>query len=129
RASSSRCVISSPASHTWPEVGTSRPASIASSVDLPAPDAPTSATVSAAAMRSDTSLTMVSSPSGLLTFRVSSLASRTILRSIRILLLALLSVVGVADAAAPKERTLLVFGDSLSAAYGLRTDEGWVTQL
>jgi acyl-CoA thioesterase-1 len=36
---------------------------------------------------------------------------------------------GVAAAGAPGERVLLVFGDSLSAAYGLRTDEGWVPQL
>jgi acyl-CoA thioesterase-1 len=50
------------------------------------------------------------------------------LRSIRILLLALLSI-GVAAAAAPDERTLLVFGDSLSAAYGLRAEQGWVPQL
>ena len=33
-----------------------------------------------------------------------------------------------AVAAAP-ERTLLVFGDSLSAAYGLRTDQGWAALL
>ena len=32
-------------------------------------------------------------------------------------------------AAATGARTLLVFGDSLSAAYGLRADQGWVTQL
>ena len=32
-------------------------------------------------------------------------------------------------AAATGERTLLVFGDSLSAAYGLRADQGWVAQL
>ncbi|MEO6185225.1 MAG: arylesterase [Steroidobacteraceae bacterium] len=31
--------------------------------------------------------------------------------------------------AAPGERTLLVFGDSLSAAYGLRAEQGWVAQL
>lgn len=37
--------------------------------------------------------------------------------------------IGGAAAGAPKESTLLVFGDSLSAAYGLRTDEGWVAQL
>lgn len=37
--------------------------------------------------------------------------------------------IGVAAAGAPKERTLLVFGDSLSAAYGLKTEEGWVPQL
>lgn len=35
----------------------------------------------------------------------------------------------MAVAAAPRERTLLVFGDSLSAAYGLRADQGWVAQL
>lgn len=35
----------------------------------------------------------------------------------------------MAAAAAPRERTLLVFGDSLSAAYGLRADQGWVAQL
>lgn len=32
-------------------------------------------------------------------------------------------------AAASRERTLLVFGDSLSAAYGLRADQGWAAQL
>jgi acyl-CoA thioesterase-1 len=32
-------------------------------------------------------------------------------------------------AASAAERTLLVFGDSLSAAYGLRSDEGWVAKL
>lgn len=31
--------------------------------------------------------------------------------------------------AATSERTLLVYGDSLSAAYGLRADQGWVAQL
>jgi acyl-CoA thioesterase I len=31
--------------------------------------------------------------------------------------------------AASAERTLLVFGDSLSAAYGLRAEQGWVAQL
>lgn len=35
---------------------------------------------------------------------------------------------GGAHAAAP-ERTLLVFGDSLSAAHGLRADQGWVALL
>jgi acyl-CoA thioesterase-1 len=49
------------------------------------------------------------------------------LRSIRILLFALLVTCNAA--AATGARTLLVFGDSLSAAYGLRADQGWVTQL
>jgi acyl-CoA thioesterase-1 len=45
------------------------------------------------------------------------------LRSIWILLFALL-LACEATASSP-ERTLLVFGDSLSAAYGLRADQGW----
>jgi acyl-CoA thioesterase I len=49
------------------------------------------------------------------------------LRTIRILLFALL-LTGPA-AAASRERTVLVFGDSLSAAYGLRADQGWVALL
>jgi acyl-CoA thioesterase-1 len=49
------------------------------------------------------------------------------LRAIRILLFALLFA-GQAFAMAP-QRTLLVFGDSLSAAYGLRPDQGWVALL
>jgi acyl-CoA thioesterase-1 len=35
----------------------------------------------------------------------------------------------VVAAAAPRERLLLVDGDSLSAAYNLQTDQGWVAQL
>jgi acyl-CoA thioesterase-1 len=49
------------------------------------------------------------------------------LRSIRILLITLL--LACPAAAATGERTLLVFGDSLSAAYGLRADQGWVAHL
>jgi acyl-CoA thioesterase-1 len=41
----------------------------------------------------------------------------------------LLACLLVTCSAAASERTLLVFGDSLSAAYGLRTDQGWVTLL
>jgi acyl-CoA thioesterase I len=50
------------------------------------------------------------------------------LRSIRVLLFALLVMAGEAVASSP-ERTLLVFGDSLSAAYGLRADQGWPSLL
>ncbi|MDR2215454.1 MAG: arylesterase [Nevskiaceae bacterium] len=49
------------------------------------------------------------------------------LRSIGILLVTLL--LASAGAAATNERTLLVYGDSLSAAYGLRVEQGWVTLL
>jgi acyl-CoA thioesterase-1 len=50
------------------------------------------------------------------------------LRSIRLLLIALWVTCNTASAATG-ERTLLVFGDSLSAAYGLQADQGWVAQL
>jgi acyl-CoA thioesterase I len=50
------------------------------------------------------------------------------LRSIRFLLIALWMTCTAASAATG-ERTLLVFGDSLSAAYGLRAEQGWVPQL
>jgi acyl-CoA thioesterase-1 len=33
------------------------------------------------------------------------------------------------EAPRTREKTVLVFGDSLSAAYGLRADEGWVAML
>ncbi|MGC4029131.1 MAG: arylesterase [Steroidobacteraceae bacterium] len=49
------------------------------------------------------------------------------LRSIGILLTCLLWASSGAEAA--NERTLLVYGDSLSAAYGLRADQGWVALL
>jgi acyl-CoA thioesterase-1 len=51
------------------------------------------------------------------------------LRCIRLFLLALLSAGVVAAAPAPRERLLMVYGDSLSAAYGLRAEQGWVAQL
>jgi acyl-CoA thioesterase I len=50
------------------------------------------------------------------------------LRSIRLLLIALWMTCNAASAATA-ERTLLVFGDSLSAAYGLQAEQGWVAQL
>jgi acyl-CoA thioesterase-1 len=40
-----------------------------------------------------------------------------------------LFVAGSSAWAGERERTILVFGDSLSAAYGLRAGEGWVTLL
>ncbi len=49
------------------------------------------------------------------------------MRSIRILLFALL--LSCEAVASSPERILLVFGDSLSAAYGLRADQGWADLL
>ena len=41
----------------------------------------------------------------------------------------LLLVAPVAAAAPPAQRTVLVLGDSLSAAYGMRAEQGWVALL
>ena len=71
---------------------------------------------------------MVSVPSGLLTFRVNSAALRTVLRSIGVLILNLFFACSGAIAATP-DSTILVFGDSLSAGYGMRADQGWATLL
>src|SRR5689334_23279734 len=111
-----------------PEVGVSRPASSASSVDLPAPDAPTMATDSAAAMSNDTLSTMVSIPSGLVTFFVRFSALSTLIKFIRSSLM-VWALVSIASAAAPAQRTIVVLGDSLSAGYGIKIQEGWVNLL
>src|SRR5262249_45398282 len=72
---------------------------------------------------------MVSEPSGLLTCLQRSSAWRTLLRitAAGALVFGLL-VIALQDAVA-SDRTLLVFGDSLSAAYGIRSDQGWVALL
>ena len=54
RARSGRRVIGSPATRTGPPSGSSRPARQASSVDLPDPEGPTTATISPRSTRSDT---------------------------------------------------------------------------
>lgn len=72
---------------------------------------------------------MVSVPSGLLTFCDNSAALRTTLRSIGVLLISLLLACARTQAADADSGTLLVFGDSLSAGYGLTTGQGWVSLL
>ncbi len=73
---------------------------------------------------------MVSSPSGLLTCLERFDALRTLSRiaGARALATGLL-LIGLQGAAAAPARTILVFGDSLSAAYGLAADQGWVAML
>jgi acyl-CoA thioesterase-1 len=51
------------------------------------------------------------------------------LKTLQGFVLACLSLMGVAAMAAPAPRTLLVFGDSLSAGFGLAPGEGWVDLL
>jgi acyl-CoA thioesterase-1 len=75
---------------------------------------------------------MVSIPSGLVTFFVRLSALSTLIRFIQSLLLSsLLSTTlwafgSVAVAANPPQRTIIVLGDSLSAGYGIKVQQGWV---
>jgi acyl-CoA thioesterase I len=73
---------------------------------------------------------MVSVPSGLLTCLERSEVLRTFWRIAGACSLAMgLVLIGLQGAAAAQRRTILVFGDSLSAAYNLRADQGWVALL
>jgi acyl-CoA thioesterase-1 len=69
---------------------------------------------------------MVSIPSGLVTFFVRLSALSTLIRFIQVALV--LAFVGTAVAEQP-QRTIVVLGDSLSAGYGVKVQEGWVSLL
>jgi acyl-CoA thioesterase I len=103
---------------------------MASNVDLPAPEAPVMATVSPRAMSKVTSSTMASGPSGLLTCFVMFTTLRTLIGGARCGALALtLLLIGLQGASAAQTPIILSFGDSLSAAYGLQPEQGWVALL
>jgi acyl-CoA thioesterase-1 len=73
---------------------------------------------------------MVSVPSGLLTSLVRFDALRTLSRVAVACALGIgFLLIGLQGAIAAQSRTILVFGDSLSAAHGLRTEQGWVALL
>src|SRR5262249_18511238 len=131
RPSSSSAVSSAPFSQTCPDVGSSSPASSASSVDLPAPDGPTMAAVEPRATSNVTLSRMVSSPSGLLTFFVSCSARNTkspVLMRKRLTVLVTLATLFVA-ASGSAGQTIVVVGDSLSSGYGLAAEQSWVSML
>jgi len=69
---------------------------------------------------------MVSIPSGLVFFFVRISALSTLIRFIQLALV--LAFVGTAVAEQP-QRTIIVLGDSLSAGYGVKVQEGWVSLL
>src|SRR5437879_9388160 len=72
---------------------------------------------------------MVSAPSGLLTCLQRFSAWRTRLRLVSAWALGLgLMFIALQNAVA-SDSTILVFGDSLSAAYGIRPEQGWVALL
>ena len=93
---------------------------MASSVDLPEPEAPTTESASPRVTARSMSRRMASSCAPLLTFLPMPLATRTLLFCM------LLLGGGVSHAAA---KSILVLGDSLSAAYGIAAARGWVALL
>lgn len=109
-----------------PELGVSSPASNPSSVDLPEPDTPTTATASPAWMSKLTSERMVNPDAPMLTCLVSALARTmgpdavSVMFSRWIVLLIVALAPGVSWSA-----TILIFGDSLSAGYGLAQGDAW----
>jgi hypothetical protein len=102
----------------------------ASRVDFPEPEAPTIATVSPAATANEISCRMVNGSPPLSTRLARSFTSTTIavsrtmslFRKYRHFLLAGLMLLTATVQAAG---TILVFGDSLSAGYGIRQDAAW----
>ena len=76
---------------------------------------------------------MISAPSEVLTVFPRSFALiityPSIKRRIFSALLGLLLTLSPAVNAGPKALTIVVFGDSISAAYGIQTDQGWVSLL
>src|SRR5260221_8206916 len=127
RWSSSRENRSMPSIATVPRVGVSRPARMASSVDLPEPEAPTIAAASPGVISRSMSRKMTRSLSPLFTVLPMPRAARTLAFFTLSLLffMALLAPVGVVAA----EKSILVLGDSVSAAYGLAQARGWVALL
>src|SRR5262245_6282454 len=120
RRSSSSANRSAPSSSTVPAVGVSRPARIASSVDLPEPEAPTTATASPGVTARSISRRMTRSELPLFTVLPMP-------RAVKTLLFCMLSVLAAPAAAA--ERSILVLGDSISSAYGIAQSRGWVALL
>src|SRR3954454_13128686 len=115
---------------TRPEVGTSNPASSASKVVLPEPEAPRIATASPRSISKEMSLRMVRAELPVNTCFVKP-AALTIggmnLSAIRLLLFVLMLVIVPVSLGATQ--TILVFGDSISAGYGLAQGESWVALL
>src|SRR6267142_154815 len=127
RWSSSSENRSVPSIATPPVVGVSRPARIASRVDLPDPEAPTIAAASPGVISRSMSRRMTRSLSPLFTVLPMPRAARTLAFFTLSLLLfiTLLAPVGVVAA----EKSIVVLGDSVSAAYGLTQARGWVALL
>ena len=123
---------------TFPLVGVSKPASKPNSVDLPEPELPVMATEEPADILMLTAFRIVSSPSGAVTDLHKLVASRMVcidmskkvptrlsnnsLTTISILMGILLFSSSVF---AENDKTIVIIGDSLSAAYGIPLKTSW----
>src|SRR5487761_2784514 len=133
RPSSPSANRSTPSRCTLPALGVSSPASRPSSVDLPEPEAPTIATASPAMTARSISCRMTSwlAPFGTTLVRPAAFimgASMSWVMLRRLFIVWLTSLLCL-PLAAWAGGTILVYGDSLSAAYGLSQDAGWAALL
>src|SRR5690625_151022 len=128
RRSSSSAPSASSRSVTSPCVGLSSPARSASSVVLPEPDGPRMARASPATTASSMSRRMASGPSGLLTSLPRAFAmTGDVMRVLTAVFVGMILILGAGSAQATDARpVLLVVGDSLSAAYKIPVEKGWV---
>src|SRR5690606_28632894 len=110
----------------------SSPARSPSRVDLPEPEAPTMATVSPDLISRVIPFSISSSPPAMGTrlWRLSTLIMQHYLfRQLRAFLAIGCCWLLAWPSLAAQPRTLLVLGDSISAAYGMSLEEGWVALL
>ena len=145
-ASSSRAVMSSPATTTRPDVARSSPATIIIRLDLPAPDGPISPTDSPAATRIVTPRNTWTGPAGPASVSVTASSAMMegavsvgmmrrrgrIARNGTAPLLvkwALLLLIAIVSARAAQPTKILVLGDSIGAGYGLRPGESFPARL
>ena len=113
-----------------PVEGKSSPAIIANNVVLPDPDGPTIEVTSPELIVKLTSLSIVKTPSGLLTSlvmfwtsKIDSFTKRSCL-SVAILLIVIATATSASEATS-KNKKILVLGDSLSAGLGVDYQQSW----
>jgi len=123
-------VICSPRRLIEPVVGKSSPAIIANNVVLPDPEGPTIEVTSPELIVKLTSLSIVNTPSGLLTslvmFWTSKIDSFTKRSSLSVaILLIVITTATTASESMPSAKKILVLGDSLSAGLGVDYKQSW----
>ena len=123
-------VISSPRRLIVPVVGKSSPAIIANNVVFPDPDGPTIEVTSPGLIVKLTSLSIVKTPSGLLTSllmfwtsKIDSFTKRSWL-SVAILLIVITTATTASESVSSAKK-ILVLGDSLSAGLGVDYNQSW----